>query len=175
MFIYIFWAAVIIFMINQIYNYIEKERNIKNLFSSDEMLKASTIILFSNKDLVRVIRNFLITTKKDIKVECFKEDYLVLRNSDSDDEITEKINHIRKSIIEKKCKEGDKFSIGDYVDNIMLNIWLDYGHEKYYRRLFKKEMYRLLNSGEIADSSFNEMYRRFYKFDRSKIMIGGIV
>jgi len=67
-------------------------------------------------------------------------------------------------MIDKRYNPDSEYVVEEWIKKVMYDIWLDYGYKNNYKKLFWREISRLYSSGEVSTSSYNEIYRRFYKY-----------
>lgn len=167
-FIGVVLVSVCLLLMYRISSYTHNIEKAKKIFKSGDELLLKDIILFSNDELASWIKKSLKKEKKKVKIVYFNAKSKIIENCYSQKEISKVIRDIRWFL--KLDAYGRKNSaIEDSVDEKILEIWLLHGQNKKYRTIFRNEVHKLIHEGKISNSTFNEMYRRFYKFERNEI------
>lgn len=139
-----------------------------DLFNVTTCLRLETIILFSHEELAKRTMKIIKRTNKPLKIQVADDEYLSIPNNLSKEELLAKMDVLQSLMIHKRyCGENEAI-VKEAVNRHLFDIWLDYGDKQNYRTILKREMLRLLDSEEISNSTYNEMYRRAFRFKRDK-------
>ena len=145
----------------------KNERKIKNLFlSSEGLVDLHVVELFSTYDLVNRIKMYYPKDTKSLKVEYFPGKYTAINLKDSQLDIIKQLDDLQEHIISKRYCDTNEYIINDFLEKLIYDLWLDYSCKNNYRQIFKRHLYVLLEDGEISDSTFNELSRRFFDFEK---------
>lgn len=147
------------------YIYYQRENE---LFNVTEFLKLETIILFSHKELVGHIMKIMKKTNKPLNIQVADNSYLFIPANISKAELFSKIDLAQTLMIRRRYDGKNDEPVKDTVDKNIFDIWLDYGYKQNYRTILRREMATLLENDEISNSTYNEMYRRAFLFERNK-------
>lgn len=142
------------------------------LFDITDCLKLETIILFSHEELAKRIMKIIKKTNKSLEIQVADNSYLLIPRNISKNELLSKIDIAQSLMIYKRYDKNEQL-VKETVDKQIFDIWLDYGYKQNYRVIFRREILNLLDSGEISNSTYNEMYRRMFCFERNKYGAGG--
>lgn len=164
---------VLIICIYYVVEHIKYIENVRMVIREGKDLLLKDIILFSNEELARRVKESFNDCFRSVKIVYFNDNYITLKDTDTKKEIMKKLDEVQDILIEERHSDQPTVNsaIEDYIDEKMLDIWLDYGYNPRYRIIFKREMYYMLERDEISNSTFNRMYRRFYQFNRSEYEI----
>lgn len=139
------------------------------LFNVEDTLDFETAILFSNEELARRILKIVKRTNKPLTVRIADNYSFIVPADISKTEILAKLDDAQSLMIHKRYNGKDEILVKDYLDRMLFDIWLDYGYKYKYRTILKREMDYLLEKGELSNSSYNEIYRRAFYFERNKL------
>lgn len=141
-----------------------KEENIKELLTSSDTISLETIMGFSNEELVKRLKFYYKNQDKKVLLEYADGKYLEISTNDSEKALMKQIESKQDFMIDKRYNPDDEYVVKECINKIMYENWLDYAYKSNYKTLFWREMNRLYGSGEVSTSSYNEVYRRFYKY-----------
>ena len=159
-------AIFLIFTIYRCKEWIIYQQKENDLFNATNALNFETIILFSNYEITRRVLEIIKKTGKGVRIQCGNSSWLLISNDVCKDELLSKLELIQDVMIYKRYHGKNENFVKDNVDQILFDTWIDYGYRQNYRTILKREMANLLNSGEISNATYNEMYRRAYLFER---------
>lgn len=145
------------------------------LFNVKGELNVQTLILFSNNELISRIMKILKETGEDLKIQCGDTYYMTISSNIKPCELCGKLDLLQSLMIHKRYDGKNEIVIKDSIDKIIFDIWLDYGHNPRYRNILRREIAMLLERGDISNSTYNEIYRRVYLFERNALNTGGVV
>lgn len=174
MFKIIFFVVVGVLFVSWVIDRYVSYQKLNSLFEVDEVLKLETVILFSNEELARRILKIIKRTGKPLKVELADNYSFIVPVDISKKELLDKFELAQSLMIEKRYDGRDEITVKECVDKKIFDTWLDYGYKQNYRVILKREMLSMFETGEISNSTYNEMYRRAYLFERDKYAKGGL-
>ena len=100
---------------------------------------------------------------------------MIFEKNDTKKEIIKKIVIIQSFLERQRYITKDYYvGIKDSVDKKVLDVWIEYGNNSNYRRIFGNKIYNLWESGEISITTFNMLSRRFYEFNRNEPKMGDV-
>lgn len=161
--LFIWWA----------YNYHIYTKRANELFNVTDVLKVETLMLFSNEELVYRIMKILKKTGKRLNIQCGDDYYVPVPKDITAKELAAKLEILQDLMIRKRYESKNEIPVKDSIDRIIFDIWLDYGYKPNYRNILRREMAILLDKGDISNSTYNEIYRRAYMFERDALNKGG--
>ena len=163
------WLVVIVSIIIcglYIANCIRAERKVKRFFVENSVIRLPQLVTFSIYELVTRIKKYPENKGKEFLIEYADNHFLDLDSSDTREKLIEKLESIQDLLIEKRYEKDNEYVVKDSILNIMHDIWLDYAYARNYENVFWRQMYKKLNDGEISDSTFNIIHKKFYSIKR---------
>ncbi len=149
-----------------IYGYIAYQNKISELIIDCDEVKLRNVILFSNEDIAKAIRKRLDKGEKFVKIYYFNKHYIKINDTEGKECIKRRIEDIQDFLIEKSDLNLDNSLINNKIDERIMEVWIDYGYNQRYRRIFRTELEDMIETEKISNSTYNQIYRRFYKFEK---------
>jgi len=142
-----------------------KEEKIKKLFTShDKIIPLDVVMCFSNAEFVKRLKKYFDGSAKKMLLEYADGKYIEINTASSENRLLNQIEEKQDFMIDKRYNPDSEYVVEEWIKKVMYDIWLDYGYKNNYKKLFWREISRLYSSGEVSTSSYNEIYRRFYKY-----------
>ena len=150
----------IIYIIYHIYT----ENGIKRILTSEQIIPLQTVMTFSNLELIKRLKRYYKGSKKIVFIEYSKGKHLVIFTDCSQKYLLEKLEQKQRYMINNRYELESNAELTDTVDSIIYDLWLDYAYKVNYENLFWREINDSYEAGKMSNSSYNEIYRRFYKY-----------
>ena len=142
----------------------EEEKKIEVLLTSSDIIPLTVVMAFSTTELIERIKCYYRKKGKRLKIEYSDGKYIEFHTSCSKEYLINLLDNKQDFIISKRYKPDDEYFVKDDIDKIMYDIWLDYAYRDNYKKIFWREMYNKLSRGEVSNSTYSEIYRRFYRY-----------
>ena len=111
---------------------------------------------------------------KRLNIQCGDDYYVPVPKDITAKELAAKLGILQDLMIRKRYESKNEIPVKDSIDRIIFDIWLDYGYKPNYRNILRREMAILLDKGDISNSTYNEIYRRAYMFERDTLSARGV-
>lgn len=164
MFRFIFFIAVIFICTCWCIYCIKLEKNKKKLLTSSRNLPLETVVSFSLVELTSRLKRYYRKEGKTILIEYADDKWVAINTNDTQLMMLKVLDEAQDFMISKRYNPDEEYAVREYINSIMHDIWLDYAYKSNYKALFWGEMNYKYASGEVSTSSYNEVYRRFYKY-----------
>lgn len=159
-------AVVCLAGVNRILYYTKYVKRINSIFKDGNDVILKDIIYYSNYELAKYIKKSFDKYNESITLYYLKRKSILLQSYYTRKQIMDEFDKIQNKIISDSIVCSLNLAIDDGIDQKILDIWIDYAHCKRFRKIFKEQLYELLQNGEISLFEYNIAYNRFYKFKR---------
>lgn len=144
--------------------YIEMETNKKILLTSSDKIPLETVLMFSLYEFTKRLKRYYGKAGKTILIEYADDKWAALNTRDSQAEMIEVLEEAQGFMISKRYDPDENYVVKDSINKIMYDLWLDYAYKGNYSVLFWREINEMYSKYDISKSTYNEVYRRFYKY-----------
>lgn len=141
--------------------FVIKEMRIKNLLTSSNKLSLEIIMGYSNFELIRRLKYYYKEKARLIFLEYTDGKHLMISTAKPIKDLIKELEQKQELIINMSGKDG---GLKDPINQTIYQIWLNYAYSSNYKKLFWQEITEMYSKGEISTSTYNEIYRRFYKY-----------
>lgn len=148
-----------------IFHYYKLEKNKKELFTENEVITLEKVMIFSLIEFTSRLKRYYGRKGKTILVEYADGKYVAIDTKGTQLSMINKLDEVQNFMISKRYNPDDNYVVKDSINKIMYDIWLDYAYKGNYRSLFWREMNTMLEDNKISKYSYNEIYRRFTKYE----------